>query len=336
MKVRIALGLAITFGWHYPSRRAPDDLVGEKKAVAQTMLAIIIGVGLLCFFLTAVGPAEAQVQQPSPQDLFLGPVTVTQPVQGVPVNIVSSAHLSLHTEADGLYLKAGVIADLNDLQAKIGAIVDTIQLPRENCRSFSANNPVVTIWGKELKAEASAATLWLHGAVDVWDCRENPVPNSKVEWRIENIGLGVKTKVPVVVTWPGSPIKNKLLTQPFDISEPLNFVRVNDSTVALELGDPNVQLGGQYVAVTKGLLSIAGINVNEKARDALRQAIDPTKLQASIPDEYLKLNPKIEAASFEANGSILLATMILSARVPAEQINETIIELVNQLQKKKM
>ena len=290
--------------------------------------AILLGVAI-----PVMQPTRAQTPQTSEtsQELLLGPIPFTQPVQGIPVAIVSTTYLSLHTESDGLYLKAHVIADLTDLQAKIGSIIDTIPLPRNNCRSYSANNPVVTIWGKELKATGSTATLWLHGYVDVWDCRENPVPNSKVEWRVENIGLGIKTEVPVVVTWPGNPIKNKLATQPFDISEPLEFIRISDSTVALRLGNPNVQLGGPFVGITKGILSIAGININAKARDALWQAIAPTKLQVSIPDEYLKLGPKIESASFQAVGNNLEVTMMLSARVPAAQINEVISQLAAKL-----
>jgi hypothetical protein len=296
----------------------------------------------LCLWAVENKPSRAQSSQPisANDELLLGPITFMQSVQGVPINLTSKAFLSLRTAPDGLTLTARVVADLGDLQAKIGAIIDTIPLPRENCRSFSANNPVVTIWGKELKATGSSATLWLHGYVDVWDCRENPIPNSKVEWRVEDIKVGplktgAKTKVPVLVTWPGDPIKNKLATQPFDVSEPLSFVRITDSTIALQLGDPNIQLGGQFVAVTKGLLSIAGIDINSKARDALRQAIDPTKLQISIPQEYVRLNPVVEAASFEALGNNLTATMTLSAHVPAEQVNQVITQLVAQLQKKK-
>lgn len=133
----------------------------------------------------------------------------------------------------------------------------------------------------------------------------------------------------------GKSHQNHLAKQPFDISEPLRFVRVSDGTVALQLGDPNVHLGGPFVAITKGILSIAGINVNSEARDALKEAIDPTKLQVSIPEQYSKLNPRVEAASFESVGNQLDADIVFDAQVPAAEINEFIAQLVAQLQKMK-
>jgi hypothetical protein len=198
---------------------------------------------------------------------MIGPLTVQQNVQGIFVTVVSTTYLSLHTTNDGLSFHARVRADLRDLQSKIGSVIDTIPLPTDNCRSFSANNPVVTIWGKELKAEGSTATLWLHGYVDVWDCRENPIPNSKVVW-VNDGPFGLSR--PKVETWPGSPIKNKLARQPFDISEPAQVVKASDVSVQLKLGDPNVHLGGQFVAITNGVLRIAGIDLNTRAKDALQ------------------------------------------------------------------
>jgi hypothetical protein len=49
------------------------------------------------------------------------------------------------------------------------------------------------------------ASFHTDGSVAVWDCRENPIPNSKVEWQIKDIGLGIKTKVPVAPGRQGKP-----------------------------------------------------------------------------------------------------------------------------------
>lgn len=285
--------------------------------------------------IALAGPVMAQAGPPAsgakPDELLVGPITVPQSVQGVTVNIVSTTYLSLHTTNDGLTFRARVRADLRDLQSKIGTIIDTIALPTDNCRSFSANNPVVTVWGKELKAEGATATLWLHGHVDVWDCRENPIPNSKVEW-VNDGPFGLSR--PKVVTWPGSPIKNKLAQQPFDISEPVQIEKVSDTAARLKLGDPNVHLGGQFVAITNGVLKIAGIDLNSKAKDALQAAMDPAKIQVSVPQEFLQLNPVIEEAGFTGDGGVLSVQMTLSAKVPAAVVNDRLQAFLGSLKPK--
>ncbi|MCJ2117019.1 hypothetical protein MKK65_10630 [Methylobacterium sp. J-001] len=280
---------------------------------------------------TAFAQAPPTENGIKPDELMVGPLTVPQTVQGITFNIVSTTYIALHTTSEGLTFRARVKADLRDLQSKIGSIIDTIALPTDNCRSFSANNPVVTIWGKELKAEGSTATLWLHGHVDVWDCRENPVPNSKVEWPNDGpFGL----PRPKVVTWPGSPIKNKLAQQPFDISEPVQLAKSSDTAIQLRLGDPDVHLGGQFVAITNGILRIAGVDLNSKAKEALQAAIDPAKLQVSVPQEFLQLNPVIEDATFTSDGGVLGVQLILNAKVPAAVVNDRLQALLSSLKPK--
>ena len=282
--------------------------------------------------LAVASPCAAQTTSPAkPDELVVGPLTVSQNVQGVPVNVVSTTYLSLHTTNEGLNFRARVVADLRDLQSKIGSVIDTIPLPTNNCGSFSANNPVVTIWGKELKPEGSAAVLWLHGHVDVWDCRENPIPNSKLEW-VNDGPFGLSR--PKIVTWPGSPIKNKLAQQPFDVSEPVSLEKTSDTTIRLVLGKPDIKLGGQFVAITNGVLRLAGIDLNEKANAALQSAIDPTKLQVSVPPDYLKLNPIIESASFISLEGALAVETTFSAKVPASIINDQLQTIIGSLRPK--
>ena len=85
-----------------------------------------------------------------PDDLLVGPIVYQQDVNGVAVNLTARTYFKIQTLNNKIYLKAQVIADLGDLQQKIGPIVDTFKLPQENCRSYSANNPVVSIPRKEL------------------------------------------------------------------------------------------------------------------------------------------------------------------------------------------
>jgi hypothetical protein len=71
----------------------------------------------------------------------------------------------------------------------------TFKLPSDNCGSYSANNPVVLIPSKELAFKDNSAVFSISGRVEIWDCREKPIPNSKVEWVLKDVGFGVKTKV---------------------------------------------------------------------------------------------------------------------------------------------
>src|SRR4030081_1706423 len=140
---------------------------------------------------------------------------------------MARTYFKVQTIDNKIYLKAQVIGDLGDLQRKIGTIVDTFKLPRDNCGSYSANNLVVSVPRKELAFKDNAAVFSISGSVETWDCRENPVPNSKVDFVLKDVGFGVKTKVPQVVTWPGDPNKDPLLPQPFDAALPVNRVQTD-------------------------------------------------------------------------------------------------------------
>ena len=264
-----------------------------------------------------------------PDDLLVGPISYQQDVNGVVVNLTARTYFKIQTLDNKIYLKAQVIADLGDLQRKIGAIVDTFKLPQENCRSYSANNPVVSIPRKELLFRNGSAVFSISGGVAMWDCRENPIPNTKIEWEIRNIGLGIKTKVPHVVTWPGDPIKNKLGSQSFDADLPMALVRLNESSVALTIGRPDIELKGQYAFITKGILNIAGIDVNQKAQEALTKAIDPEKLRLAVPAEFQEFHPSIDSARFIEDSGHLAAEMSMSALIPAAKVTELIKDLID-------
>jgi hypothetical protein len=264
---------------------------------------------------------------PKQNEMQVGPITITESVNGVSVSVGVTTFLSVETKPEGLFINGRVLGDFFDVQSKIGAIVDTFPLPTNNCASYSANNPVVRIWGKQLLATSNTGVLKLNGDVDLWDCRENPVPNSAVDW-VEEKWLGVTVKRPKIRTWPGDPIKNKLLNQPFEASLSIAAQASGDRTAAIKLGTPDIKLGGKYVTITNGILSIAGVDINSEAAKALSKAIDPAKLQQSIPEDYAKLNPKISRVEFTDRGGHLTLVMLLSASVPADQLTDLIRLLV--------
>ena len=272
-------------------------------------------------------PAHLHAQ--AADEVLIGPIDYEQNVNGVPVTVTARTYVRIVTPENKLLLKVRVVGDLSDLQRKIGTIVDTFSLPRDNCRSYSPNNPVVDISRKELRADLDRATFSLGGSVTVWECAENPVANSKVEWEVRKVGLGIKTKVPVIKTWPGSPIKTIFARQGFDVDLPVLLVRSNDHSVGLQFSKPEIELTGRFAFVTKGMLSIAGIDINQKAYDVLQKAIDPQKLILSIPDELEKYNPSVESARLFNDNGKLTAEIALTALVPAETINALITELLN-------
>jgi hypothetical protein len=228
-------------------------------------------------------------------EVLIGPITVPADYSGVDLSVPVRAFLLIESAADGLSIKLRVQGDLNNAQNRIGQVIDTFPLPKDNCASYGVSNPVVNIWGKQLDIAGSHAVLTIHGYIEVWGCVSNPVPNSKLEWRNDG---PFHLSIPHIVTWPGDPIKTVIAKQPFDGTLPVALKVVDAHTVALVPGQPTVTLGGQYVSILNGLLHIAGIDVSAKAAEALHHAIDPDKLQQVLPPEVLKLNPKLTKAEF--------------------------------------
>ncbi len=281
---------------------------------------------LFCVFITLILSVNIKLAWASePGELQVGPVTLSQVTNGVSVTTEVTSFFKLHTTKEGIFLNARINADLSDLQRKISEIINTFPLPNDNCRSFSGNNPVVKIPRKELAVVGNAAVLNISGNIDMWDCRKNPVPNSKVEWRNETVasffGKKIKTKVPKVITWPGSPIKNKLGSQSFDASLPLIVYAPNPQTAALKFGQPRINLKGQYAFITKGILNVAGVDINSEAKKALDNAVNLSSLQHSVPKEYADLHPTVQKLEFYNNSGALNVSIHLSATVPAEKIS---------------
>jgi hypothetical protein len=195
-------------------------------------------------------------------------------------------------------LAAQLSGNLSDLQAKFRDLISTISLPTNNCQSFSTNNPVVRISSQGLRLEEGQAVLTLQGDVDVWDCRQNPVPNTKVEWELKDVGLGVKTKVPIVRTSPGNPIKNKVANGAFEVVLPIILLH-SETKLEIKTGNPEIKVGGRYVTSNDRALTIAGVNMSEEINKILGIVIDPNDFKKELPPDISKLDPKIERAYFK-------------------------------------
>lgn len=278
------------------------------------MLEIIVALAI------AFGSNLAKAQQ---DDVVFGPVNIPHTIQNIPVIFLATARLSFQSTSDALTIHARVKIDLTDLQEKIGAIIDTIPLPNNNCAHYAGDNMVARIWGKRMAVEGDSIVLTANGDVDIWDCRENPVPNSKVEWVVEDVGFVIKTKVPKVITWPGNPIKNKLATQPVTVRQSVKIEVISATSLRLAPGKPEVTLGGQYGFITRWLLDAFGVNLNDKAKQMLDKAISPESLTVAIPDIIRQFNPTIDHASFgveNGRGAVLAQMTVKVTSAQAVEI----------------
>lgn len=269
-------------------------------------------------------------------EIQVGPIDLRHEVQGISVSIPTNAYFNIETKQGALHVRARVEGRLGDLQAKIGSIIDTIPLPRDNCASYKPDNLVASLPTKELRASSDSAVLYVAGNVEVWQCVENPIPKKSCAWYVRRIVGGFKTKVWECHTiGPGDPGKNKGASQSFEGTLPLYLRKTGDRSVALVLGDPNVDLKGQYAFITKGILKIAGVDINEELSKRLDRAIDPDSLAFAIPEEFADLQPIISKARFGEKDGVLYSFVTLSAQVPPDRINDFLRALMSEQQEGK-
>jgi hypothetical protein len=266
---------------------------------------------ILCSLASRAGSAQSLPTQARLDEAMLGPFPIDQTIQGVPVSANTYVFLAVKKADDPIEVSLRVVADLADLQRKAGALVDTIPLPTDNCSHFGVDNVVARIWGKQILINGDTGILKLNGDVDVWTCAKNPIPCTKLEgWNL-------------VVYDCNPPIKNRNINQPFEASLPFQLGLVDQHTVAVKLGNPSVNLGGLLGGVTNGILRIAGVDINARAKQALESAINPDLLKKSIPKELLPFNPIFTKAELLSNAGALAATLEMNVSID----NNTFVEL---------
>jgi hypothetical protein len=243
--------------------------------------------------LASPAAVDPGLLQPRPGELVVGPVPFQQTVQGIPLSVPVSAFLSIQPVGTQIQIGARVVADLSDLQNKVGSLIDTIPLPTDNCAHFGFDNIVARIWGKEITIAADLATLTLHGDVDVWACANIPL-------------IGV-SKTPVG-------------TQPFDATLSFRATVVDSHTIGMQLGQPAITLGGQFGFVTQWLIGSLGVNLNAVAKNALDGLINPNLLQQTLPANLLQLNPVLSRAELTSNSGALALYAEMSASIDGAQL----------------
>ena len=76
----------------------------------------------------------------------VGPVAITNTVNGVPVTVNATSWITVNSTGNELTVQARIFADLIDLQKKFASILDAFKLPANNCANKQADtqNPVVS------------------------------------------------------------------------------------------------------------------------------------------------------------------------------------------------
>jgi hypothetical protein len=280
--------------------------VPMNKMMRLTVLATLL------VLVSRAGSAQDIFTQPRQGEGLLGPFPFDQTVLGVTLSSRASAFLSVTRVSEPIEVNARVVADLSDLQRKVGALIDTIPLPTDNCNHFGVDNLVARIWGKQITINGNVATLKLSGDVDNWTCVKNPIPCTRVEWH------GI---VPEIVAYDcNPPIKNRNINQPFDAMLPFRLAVVDAHTVAVQLGEPSINLGGTLGSVTNGLLRIAGVDINGQARQALESAINPNLLKQSLPKEILAFNPVVTRAELLSDSGALAGTVEMNVSIDSKTL----------------
>lgn len=286
----------------------------------STTAKAIVTMALLISLVSGMAAAQNVLVHHQEGESLLGPIPLNHSVQGVAFSTPISAFLSVKPEGEMMRINARIVADLADLQQKVGALVDTIPLPRDNCAHFSVDNIVARISDKVITVNGNVATLQLRGDVDIWACVENPVPCTRFD--------GI---VPKFYTCD-RPIKTRIISQPFEAT--ISFwlaVEGSPHAVVVKLGDPNVRLRGDLRNLTEEVLNLLGVNLNRQVKELLGRALNPDVLRAALPEELNQLNASVTRAELLSNSGVLAATVVLSAAVDLRSLSELMGALQNGL-----
>jgi hypothetical protein len=239
--------------------------------------------------------------------------SVSTPGAAVDVKVKSS--FSRQESGQSVRVSGLSTVDLSDLQQKLPTIVGALDVPRNNCQRFASDNVVASVGGSTLSFANNTPTLSISGLSSVWACLQNPTPETKVVWAIQQIAPGIKTKVPNVVTTPGAPLKTKLVETGFEWSAPLVWtqpgkMRTGSATIGLRDSSAN-----KDDRKPQWLDALAG-SLGEQINKTLTPFIDVNKI---VPAEFVEKSLVINSVNFINQDGHLVAKVNWSATVPVAQ-----------------
>ena len=145
-----------------------------------------------------------------------------------PLSLPTRIEVIDRTEGASSKIGLKLAVNLSSLQT---SVEKSLALPRDNCRSFSNDNPVVRQVNSTVSIDAEKLKLGVTGEVVVWACAENPIPNTRVEWKERKVGPGIVTRVPEVVTTKGPPVRTSIGAQQYSLAASFGFKLTREGKV---------------------------------------------------------------------------------------------------------
>jgi hypothetical protein len=268
----------------------------------------------LSIILVSVSYALSQDVAQANEDIY--DTSVTQEVNGTKITIPVNVYYSAVPRSNGQKYKVRLYGDFSELNAKAAAIISNIPLPRDNCRSYNAENVVAGLDGASFATQSGTGVFTVRGNFQVWDCRENISQDITIKWKIKRYGP-VKTKVPYKVKISrSSPIKNRLLSQAFKARLKFN-VGVSPDGISLNFDEVEADLVGPYTMLLQRVLLLGNYNIANTIEGRIRQSMPFSTINFLLPAEMQMLRPVIQSARFINDGKPKLE-IIATATLPQQ------------------
>jgi len=178
-----------------------------------------------------------------------------------------------------------LVIDYSGVQDTAPAVVNALFASNNNCAAYGTN-VVVTSESSSLAADESGnAVLSSKISFAVWACIQNSVPDTRVVYELRQLGP-FKTKVPVITTSPGLPIKTKL-AQMSNISCNISFsLVVSPHEITVKAATKDLENSAALASYPTGATGFSQ-GVVQLIADNFRQLLDPSAIlkTAVHPDQ---------------------------------------------------
>jgi hypothetical protein len=239
----------------------------------------------------------------------------------IPLSLNVHSTITVQNTADSLIAIAKIEVDLYDVQQKIGAIVDKYVSPTDECGNTGIIKPNVILSStptKSLTVQGDHGILSLAGDLKIISCTCKPYP--AFLW----------SRFGYFRTSSTSPAKRQFGPYPFNATFRFKLVKKNNTTIALQLAQPAVELNDPGALRFLRFASyVTTVDINRMAADKVQPAIDSlNEILATMFAEVRKHSVEIslDSARFmNKDGHLTVAVNLNTAISPL-----TIGDLVRQ------
>lgn len=196
-------------------------------------------------------------------DIPLKPVAGVRNINGVAVQLPTLDSSNSRSSM--------LVIDYSGVQDTAQAVVKALFAPNNDC---AGTNIVVTPESSSLMAdESGSAMLSLKMSFAVWACIQNSVPDTKVVYELRQLGP-FTTKVPVITTSPGLPIRTKL-AQGANISCNISFsLVVSPHEITVKAATKDLENNAALASYPSGATGFSQ-SVVQPIAENFRQLLDP-------------------------------------------------------------